>query len=825
MAKNVQIDGVGEIEFPDSMSDDEISAAIQRDVIPRAAMGQQQRTTYRIRTRLLDRLNLTGAEVKRRAAEAEPVLQEGEGLRRVDARAQLGPAILAGAAEGVGGAVGLVGDVVSAPMRSFVAAVRARQAGGSLLDAQKAGASEAASLPVAHVATEAADDLQRRAEGALGVEGGASGPLPDVARFAANVLMPGPEAVLAARQVRGAARAATDLETAAGVRELESWHAASEASSPKVDAGNASQAVSEPAGAAKLAGDADVRPNATGSAAPTPAAAPTNPDAVRKVTDAIKAARPLRKEQDAIYRAGRRERIQQSVAAREGTSGEAGFRTEMGPLAGEHPKVEFQSIREQVGQDDIDSLFNTVRDYEGISDFEKIRARQGLAKLFGEGENGGRVPQKSELALLRKVFGGDFADAAERGSLGSRAWKTMLDYLNVPRSIMSSFDLSAPLRQGIFFATRPKQWGPAFREMFKYAASEKAYEGLEASLRQRPTFELMNDSGLAITDLSSSIGSREEQFASNAAERIPGIGRVVRASGRAYTGFLVKLRADVFDDLVSRATKLGLDVEGDDKLARSIAGFVNAGTGRGNFKSAIGGAVQGTPHAVGSAAEEAKDLLNAFFFSPRLIASRMTLLNPAYYVRQPAFVRKEALKSMLAFAGAATGVASLAGLAGANVETDARSSDFGKIRVRNTRFDPYGGFQQYVRMAAQLGSGEYKSATGGAVRQLGVGYKAMTRYDILLRQAESKEAPIASFITDILRQQDYRGKPVDVPMEVADRFTPMVISDLYELGQEDPALLPLGSLSVFGVGVQTFKRGSKRRNVIIDAARKVSGKK
>ena len=47
------------------------------------------------------------------------------------------------------------------------------------------------------------------------------------------------------------------------------------------------------------------------------------------------------------------------------------------------------------------------------------------------------------------------------------------------------------------------------------------------------------------------MGGREERFESSYAEWLGGKYNPVRASGRAYTGFLDKTRADVFDHLIS----------------------------------------------------------------------------------------------------------------------------------------------------------------------------------------------------------------------------------------------------------------------------------
>ena len=335
---------------------------------------------------------------------------------------------------------------------------------------------------------------------------------------------------------------------------------------------------------------------------------------------------------------------------------------------------------------------------------------------------------------------------------------------------------------------RPKQFAPAFKDMFKFFFSEKAYQGLGESIRKKVTYPLMRKSKLALTDVGKGLTGREEAFMSGLAERLPlGIGKIVRASDRAYTGFLNKLRADVFEDLVKSAQKQGIKVEG--KVLTDISRFINSATGRGSL----------------GVLENAAVALNTVFFSPRLMASRLNLLNPAFYVKLDPFVRKEALKSLLTFAGTATSIFSLAKMGGAEIGTDMRSADFGKIKVGNTRFDILGGFQQYIRAGAQLITGEHISSTTGVKTTVGEGFKPLTRMEIISRFFTTKESPVASFVTAMLRGKTAIGKDIEIGEEVRNRLTPMVAQDLKDLYDERGLEgILMGSPAIFGVGLQTY---------------------
>ena len=493
----------------------------------------------------------------------------------------------------------------------------------------------------------------------------------------------------------------------------------------------------------------------------------------------------MRGQQEALYSAERARRAGAISGIGKSVPGEKGFYTKLGALKGELPKVQFERIRQGLTQPDIDSLFNKVES-SALTPFEKVTAQGALAKLLGEG--GGVVPQQGELKLLNEIFPPEFIEAVLKNRPMFQKLLSLTEgALNLPRAVMATADFSAPLRQGIFLVGRPKQWMPAFIDQFKYFANPKAYEGLMDNIKARPTYQLMRESKLALTDVGPILGSREEMFMSNLAEKIPGFGKIAAGSNRAYSGFLNKLRADVFDDLVKSTQKQEIKVEG--KVLDDIAKFVNSATGRGDL----------------GFLKRAGPILNATFFSPRLMASRLNLLNPKFYADLSPVVRKEALKSLLTFGGTALTVMGLAKLSGAEIGADPRSADFGKIKVGNTRYDVLGGFQQYIKLASQLVSGQIVSSTTGKTITLGEGYKPLTRKDILVRFFESKESPVASFVTALLTGKTGIGEDFRLSREVISRFIPLVAQDMYDLFKErGPAGIGMAIPGVFGVGSQTY---------------------
>ena len=262
-------------------------------------------------------------------------------------------------------------------------------------------------------------------------------------------------------------------------------------------------------------------------------------------------------------------------------------------------------------------------------------------------------------------------------------WEKAVDFganvLNVPRALMSTLDMSGLLRQGlVVVAGHPKMGMDAAKKMMQAATSKKFYDRWFDDLKNSPRYELMNESGLALSDIyNPKLALKEEQFMSNLAERIPGAGELVKASDRSYSMVLNKLRADLFNRLADAMEERGLTYKNSPEQYKQLAQYVNNATGRGDL---------------GKWLNNAAPLLNSLFFSPRLISSRLNMLTyfmqPRFYNKVPKEVRNDYFKSMARLIGLGMTVIGLASLNDDNkVETDPRSSDFGKIVNGNTRWD------------------------------------------------------------------------------------------------------------------------------------------
>lgn len=530
-------------------------------------------------------------------------------------------------------------------------------------------------------------------------------------------------------------------------------------------------------------------------------------DPEARLREALAKNKGFRAEQEAIYTAQKGERIAKAkVAGERAGGGEAGFIAKKTQLTGafDVAKNDNKILRNQISQSDLDGLINKI-DSAKLTDFEKISTAESLVKLLDEG----KIPTSGSLANFSKVFKPETIQAM----LDTRTTLNKLkdfgvELANTPRSLMSTGDLSAPFRQGIFSApAHPKTFVKDIKNMVGYWGSEQKFQNFYKELEQRPNYLKMREAGLEVTKPGMH-GTNEEYFMSNLAERIPAIGKLVRASDRAYTGFLNNYRADLFDVIYKAGEKAGKGE--NEKFLKSLGEFVNTTTGRGDLKN-----IPIIGSLIGKQLQEAAPLLNAIFFAPRLIASRASLLNPVYYARLEPTVRKEAMKQAVSFTVAMMSVLGTAKLAGAEVGLDPRSADFGKIKVGNTRYDPWGGFQQWAVLIARLALNQSVSSTTGKVTQFGEGYKPTTRKEIGQRFLESKLGPIPSYANDALKGTDALGKPFNPVTGAVQRLSPMQWQDMQDKLDEYGPLGPVLSIpGLWGVGSQTYAPTSAKKKSI-----------
>jgi len=365
------------------------------------------------------------------------------------------------------------------------------------------------------------------------------------------------------------------------------------------------------------------------------------------------------------------------------------------------------------------------------------------------------------------------------------------DVISLPRAIMSSGDISAPLRQGAVLSLSPRNAPQAVRAGIRMFQSlrPRQYERITAEITDKAETLGANQAGLYLAS-NRALNQAEEAFVSSLAERLPVVGKgLVQPSNRAYTSYLDSLRVDVFAKY-KRAIDRAIDDEAlRNEAYKSAAKFINYASGRGTL---------------GETLDRAMVPLGSVLFAPRYAASRFNLLNPVTYIKMNPIARREAMKDLVGFASVVGSTLALAKAAGAEVTLNPLDSDFGKIKVGNWRYDIGAGLIQHVRTIARISEALYKRSQGEKPK---LGQSAG---DIAGRFVRSKLAPLPGYIWDAQEGKDYTGKKFDPVKGGIERITPLFEQELVEAIIEEGGMGALkASPGALGIGVQNFERTKK----------------
>ncbi|MFA7463244.1 MAG: hypothetical protein WCY59_08895, partial [Anaerovoracaceae bacterium] len=154
-------------------------------------------------------------------------------------------------------------------------------------------------------------------------------------------------------------------------------------------------------------------------------------------------------------------------------------------------------------------------------------------------------------------------------------------------------------------------------------------------------------------------------------------------------------------------------------------------------------------------------------------------------------------------------------ITGEEVEWSPLSSDFGKIKIGNTRIDILAGVSQVTVLMSRVLSGEKKSLSGNvqAIRGDNVRYGGATTWSVISNFLRTKLTPGLGLGINLLEGKDLVGKKMDVSDIPKEVIVPLSFMDIYDAMEEEgiPMGMALGTLGLFGIGIQTHEeKGAKR---------------
>jgi hypothetical protein len=377
------------------------------------------------------------------------------------------------------------------------------------------------------------------------------------------------------------------------------------------------------------------------------------------------------------------------------------------------------------------------------------------------------------------------------------------------KSLMASLDNSFFGRQGIknLFGSREQKkiWTSNFAKSFKDIGLElqaKKIEGLDAldlvkaDIYSRPN--ALNGKykagGYKLNVLS------EEAFPSSLPERIPGFGRLFKASEAAFSGAALRMRADLADMYISRMEKQGINALNPDE-ARGVGHMVGSLTGRGSL---------GKLEPVGRE-------INVLLFSGRFFKANFdTLTAHQFDSKATQFTKVEARKNLLSITAHIAGILFIANMLDPDsVDEDPRSTNFGRIKIFGKWIDITGGMRTLVTLASRLiptrRNGEWglwmKSSTGRWTNLTAGKFGQQDATDILMDTLLfNRLSPIARILADAWKGEMFGGEPFDIKKSIIQSVTPLSIQQVSEVKDESFAPVLAVAISEFlGFSVGGYK--------------------
>jgi hypothetical protein len=425
-----------------------------------------------------------------------------------------------------------------------------------------------------------------------------------------------------------------------------------------------------------------------------------------------------------------------------------------------------------------------------------------------------RIKHGVTQAILEKYVN-DLKLEARKISFRESPIRATLDAIGtVPsifKSLMASLDDSFFGRQGIknlFGSVEQKKiWTRNFVKSFRDIGLElqaKKIEGLSAidlvkvDIYSRPN--ALNGKykagGYRLDVLS------EEAFPTSIPEKIPGFGRLFKASETAFNGGALRMRADLADLHISKMEKQGINALNPEE-ARGVGHMVGSLTGRGSL---------GKLEPVGRE-------INVLLFSGRFLKANFdTLTAHQFDPKATQYTKVEARKNLLSITTHIAGILFLAKMLDPDsVDEDPRSTNFGRVKIFGKWIDITGGMRTLVTLASRLvptqKNGEWglwmKSSTGKWTNLSAGKFGQQDATDILMDALLfNRLSPIARMVSDGWSGEMFGGEPFDIKKSIVQSVTPLSIQQVAEAKEDGfaPALaVTISEFLGFSVGGYKYK--------------------
>jgi len=442
-------------------------------------------------------------------------------------------------------------------------------------------------------------------------------------------------------------------------------------------------------------------------------------------------------------------------------------------------KFDIPPLESYLTEDKVTLAYATIWDSTQLNQGEKDTGSDALDKLFVQGQ----IPAIHELKVLKRV--GVLSEKTvtkllqKPKSVTQKAWTVVKDLTLAPWSILTAYDLSFTRQGWLMMFNKPKLVAKTAARAYRMAANEKYFKYRELLRKTHPLYQEALRAGLEDTSLDR-LSRHEEMFSSDIALKLPGI----RPSARGYVGALNDLRFGFYYKTRESVEGMGLTAQ----QQKDLAIVANNLTGRGKVPDILKNVQK----------------LGAPIFAMQLNAARIRSITDLASLKSPA--RRMLAGTLVKFIGVTLAALYLLDRKkGVSVEWNPKSSDFLKVRYKNTRVDITGGYQQLIRAVSQFATGKVKTTESKTEYDV-------ERMEVITRFIQSKLSPHAGLALDLYRGKTFRGEqlrlePGPIAEQVYQRITPLFIQDVIETSRFQGVGMAsvIAPMAFHGVGVQTYE--------------------
>lgn len=420
---------------------------------------------------------------------------------------------------------------------------------------------------------------------------------------------------------------------------------------------------------------------------------------------------------------------------------------------------------------------------------EKARVEAGASKVayekYYEYLKDPTVPLKQMFGDRVDLFKNEYKEN-KGGAVVNLLGDTLKTIVDNSIALKASWDNSFLGRQGLrVLYTHPTAWWPGAKNSFldfaKTLGGQETIDALMADIYTRPNYINGQYHASGLLDKST------EQFPTSIPERIPVFGRVFKASEAAFKGSGIRMRTDLYDMLTEIGKEQGVDFS-NPKESAALGEILNSLTTKGSL----------TP-------KNASALKTLGLWAPKMIKSHFdVLLDPV--LAKSSFARKQASYNLLKIVGTMATIMLISNaLKPGSAETNTTSSDFGKIKIGNTRFDFTGGAASLVVLASRvyegLTGGSMKSTTGKQIK-FGSGFGQKSAFDVMVDFLSNKTTPPVGILIDFMKGIDRNFEKPTIGKEALNLVTPILLQNAINL-KDDASVQAVLGLIADGVGISS----------------------